>query len=279
MARPRKQGLDYFPFDVDFFQDEKIVAIGGQFGLKGELAAIKLLYAVYRNGYFAVWSEMLQAKLLRELPGVSPGLLGQIVSCLVKWGFFNEALFNSANVLTSAGIQRRYFEVARKRTIERDLPYIIPDSENVLTNISSAETTPKTGFLPRKRGKEKKIEENTTVVVQKKNVFAEDSFESVDDEIKQLRTETAWIENSCMLHHIEVGTIGDWLARFALQCKADGKLRHDSLADAKRHFNNWLRIQQQQNRHEENSGNRKDGRRAHLLRTEEAETKQYGSSF
>ena len=140
MARPRKQGLDYFPFDVDFFQDEKIVAIGGQFGLKGELAAIKLLCAVYRNGYFAVWSEMLQAKLLRELPGVSPGLLGQIVSCLVKWGFFNEALFNSANVLTSAGIQRRYFEVARKRTIERDLPYIIPDSENVLTNISSAET-------------------------------------------------------------------------------------------------------------------------------------------
>ena len=34
MARPRKTGLDYFPFDVDFFEDEKIVAIAGEFGLK-----------------------------------------------------------------------------------------------------------------------------------------------------------------------------------------------------------------------------------------------------
>lgn len=277
MARPRKQGLDYFPFDVDFFQDEKIVAIGGQFGLKGELAAIKLLCAVYRNGYFAVWSEMLQAKLLRELPGVSPGLLTQIITCLVRWGFFNEALFNSAKVLTSAGIQRRYFEVARKRNMERDLPYIL-ENDKVLTNISSAETTPKTGFLPRKLGKVKKIEENTTDVVQKKIVSAEETISSVDDEIKILRSERAWVETTCMLHHIDAQCIDDWLEQFSMQCKADGKLRHDNITDAKRHFNNWLRIKLQ-TKNEDNERRGKDGRRAHLLRTEEAETKQYGSSF
>lgn len=27
MARPRKQGLDYFPLDVDYFSDEKIIPI------------------------------------------------------------------------------------------------------------------------------------------------------------------------------------------------------------------------------------------------------------
>ena len=41
MARPNKMGLDYFPFDVDFFNDEKIVAISGEFGIKGEIVVIK----------------------------------------------------------------------------------------------------------------------------------------------------------------------------------------------------------------------------------------------
>ena len=34
MARPNKEGLDYFPFDVDFFSDEKIGSISGEFGIK-----------------------------------------------------------------------------------------------------------------------------------------------------------------------------------------------------------------------------------------------------
>ncbi|MCZ3393276.1 DUF4373 domain-containing protein, partial [Enterococcus faecium] len=41
MARPIKQGLDYFPLDVDFFEDEVIDGISGEFGIKGELITIK----------------------------------------------------------------------------------------------------------------------------------------------------------------------------------------------------------------------------------------------
>ena len=37
MARPNKIGLDYFPLDVDIFEDEKISAISGEFGIKGEI--------------------------------------------------------------------------------------------------------------------------------------------------------------------------------------------------------------------------------------------------
>ncbi len=55
MARPTKDGLDYFPLDVDVFEDEKIEAIAGEFGIKGELAVIKLLCAVYKKGYFIRW--------------------------------------------------------------------------------------------------------------------------------------------------------------------------------------------------------------------------------
>ena len=40
-GRPKKKGLDYFPFAVDFFDDEKIGAISGEFGIKGEITTVK----------------------------------------------------------------------------------------------------------------------------------------------------------------------------------------------------------------------------------------------
>ena len=110
MARQLKEGLKYFSFDVDFFDDEKIGAISGEFGIKGEITAIKLLCAVYRNGYFAVWNEPLKMKLLKSLPGINSELLDQIVNRLVRWWFFDSSCFSSVKILTSEGIQKRYFE-------------------------------------------------------------------------------------------------------------------------------------------------------------------------
>lgn len=125
MARPLKRGLDYFPFDIDFFEDEKIGAISGEFGIKGEIATIKLLCAVYRNGYFLQWNEMLKMKLLKNLPGVSAELIDQIVSRLVKWGFYDQSLFDSDKILTSVGIQTRYFEAIKRRKTNEKFPYLL----------------------------------------------------------------------------------------------------------------------------------------------------------
>jgi hypothetical protein len=136
MARPNKQGIDYFPFDVDFFNDEKIGAISGEFGIKGELACIKLLCAIYRQGYFVLWSEMLKMKLIKELSGVSADLLDQIVSRLVRWGFFDKYLFEKSGILTSSGIQRRYFEITKRRIIgSDDLPYLLVNANRNPVNV------------------------------------------------------------------------------------------------------------------------------------------------
>lgn len=162
MARPRKQGLDYFPFDVDFFSDEKVVCIAGEYGLKGEITAIKLLCAIYRNGYFALWNETMKYKLLRELPGVSAELLDNIVSRLVRWGFFDKGLFDSTGVLTSRGIQRRYFEASKRRVPNGSLPYILGfcDKKPTETWVSATETGVSSAETPQskeKESKEKKI--------------------------------------------------------------------------------------------------------------------------
>lgn len=136
MARPLKAGLDYFPFDVDFFQDEKIIAVAGEFKLKGEITVIKLLCAVYRNGYYLEWNEVMVYKMLHELPGVSAELLQQIVSRLVKWGFFDKELFDADRVLTSRAIQRRYFDaVSRRKTKRENLPYLLVNVDTNIVNV------------------------------------------------------------------------------------------------------------------------------------------------
>lgn len=114
MARPNKQGLDYFPLDVGIFENEKILAISGEFSVKGEIITLRLLCEIYQNGYFVEFSELLKNKLAR-LGGLSGGLVEEVVKKLVKYGFFDESLFSEYNVLTSKNIQKTYLEAVKRR--------------------------------------------------------------------------------------------------------------------------------------------------------------------
>lgn len=128
MARPKKLALDSFPFSVDFFHDEKVVGIDGEFGSKGVLAMVLLMCAIYRsNGYFMHWNAQVCAGLADEAPSISPELLNAVVLRLVKLGFFDRGLFGTAKVLTSKAIQRRYFAAVRRRSSWHLAPYVFPD--------------------------------------------------------------------------------------------------------------------------------------------------------
>lgn len=265
MARPQKKGLDYFPFDVDFFFDEKIVAIAGEFGIKGEIVAVKLLCAVYRNGYFIEWSEMLQMMLLRNLPGISAELLNQIVKRLVLWGFFDKTLFDSANILTSRGIQNRFFKGTQRRIPSQDTPYLLIDFPekrvSVYNNgVSAYRNSTEEEFLYTKttqsKVKENKKKTTTNVVVKEKATPPEVSNKiqevSIKEEIDFLKAETIWLNNLTILHNADVSTLMAKLDDFYIHCMAEGKESHDSIKDAKSHFNSWLRIQKQQESNNKN---------------------------
>ena len=186
MARPRKTGLDYFPFDVDFFNDEKIEAISGEFGIKGEIVAIKLLAAIYRNGYFIEWSEMLQMKMLKTLPSISKELLTEIVQRLVRWNFFDEGLFNSDNILTSRGIQRRYFEAMKRNSLSDSLPFLIVSATE--THINVTETHINAAKTPQSKGKESKV--NISFLEKKKQKSASVDFSEEEKNNQPLTAET-----------------------------------------------------------------------------------------
>ena len=137
MARPVKEGLDYFPLYVDIFEDEKIEAISGEFGIKGEIIVVKLLCAIYKKGYFILWSDLVIAQMLKRLPGISKDLLNNVVERLVLWEFFDKDLFHSAGILTSEKIQENFFEATKRRKSPKPTVYVL---DKFLENDNSIES-------------------------------------------------------------------------------------------------------------------------------------------
>lgn len=137
MARPVKEGLDYFPLYVDIFEDEKIEAISGEFGIKGEIIVVKLLCAIYKKGYFILWSDLIIAQMLKRLPGISKDLLNNVVERLVLWEFFDKDLFHSVGILTSEQIQENFFEATKRRKSPKPTLYVL---DKFLENDNSIES-------------------------------------------------------------------------------------------------------------------------------------------
>lgn len=138
MARKTKIGLSYFPLDVNFFTDDKILFVSARFGIKGELIAIKLLCKIYSDkGYYKKWSED-EALLFAKHVGFEYMLVNDVVNELIKRDFFNKIIFDSFGVLTSKGIQERYFEVAsrRKENVEIKEYLINVDINSLNVNIN-----------------------------------------------------------------------------------------------------------------------------------------------
>jgi DnaD/phage-associated family protein len=137
MARPVKEGLDYFPLDVDIDQDDKIALIEAQHGVTGFAVVIKLLMKIYKNSYFYEWTEKEQL-LFSKRVNVDINQVNAIINDCVKWGVFDKELFETYEILTSKGIQRRYLEaVGRRNKVIIKKKYLLLDSEivNVYKNL------------------------------------------------------------------------------------------------------------------------------------------------
>lgn len=122
MARPVKEGLSYFPFDVDFFSDRKIKILKSRYGADGITLYMYLLCEVYKsNGYYLETDDDFLYIISDDL-NMSYEKIRQIMNFLLERSLFDDTLFKSDKVLTSIGIQRRFQEAiksrASKRTVE-----------------------------------------------------------------------------------------------------------------------------------------------------------------
>lgn len=109
MARPIKKGLNYFPLDVDFFEDEKIKFLAVECEAAGICALIKIFCSIYRNGYYIDWSEDHATMFSWDMRGmVAKDKVSDIVTTCLKRGIFSKEMYEKHHILTSRGIQDRY---------------------------------------------------------------------------------------------------------------------------------------------------------------------------
>lgn len=168
MARPKKQGIDYFPFDVNFFSDVKIRKIARACGSQSTSILICLLCNIYKdNGYYILWDEDLPF-VIADTVGVSEGAVKEVILKAVQVGFFDKDIYEKYKVLTSHGIQSRFKSAVYKREeIEYIVEYLVSDVKNSISDGKNQVSD--TGSTQSKvKVKRKKNKENSTTVEQKK---------------------------------------------------------------------------------------------------------------
>lgn len=183
MARPVKMGIDYFPMDVDLDSDDKLSMIIGEFGIKGELIYTKLLGWIYKhNGYYSKWDEMEQLKFAKRVAYIgnpSVSLISEIVARCIKWGLFEQSVFESLQVLTSKRIQSTWLDATRKRKdriIDEEIWIIgVNDALEAEKNPKKAEEIHK---VKESKVKESKVKEviNAPAVPKKEKASSRRSF-------------------------------------------------------------------------------------------------------
>lgn len=168
MARPKKQGIDYFPLDVNFFSDVKIRKITRACGSQSTSILICLLCNIYKdNGYYILWDEDLPF-VIADSVGVSEGAVKEVILKAIQVDFFDKDIYEKYKVLTSHGIQSRFKSAVYKREeIEYVVEYLVSDIQNSISDgkncVSDTESTQSKVKVNRKKNKE-----NSTKVEKKK---------------------------------------------------------------------------------------------------------------
>lgn len=110
MGRNKKIGLDYFPFDIDFFQDLRIRKLIKYQGGKAVTVYALLLCNIYKQGYYMRWDEELPF-FVSEQTGFEEAYIREVIKCCLVIGLFSKELYDSEKILTSKGIQERYQKI------------------------------------------------------------------------------------------------------------------------------------------------------------------------
>lgn len=110
MGRNRKLGLDYFPMDVDFFQDIRIRKLIKYQGGKAVTVYALLLCIIYKQGYYVRWDDELPF-IISEQTGFEEAYIQEVFKCCLIVGLFSKELYDSDKVITSKGIQKRWIKL------------------------------------------------------------------------------------------------------------------------------------------------------------------------
>ncbi|OMF01206.1 hypothetical protein BK124_00570 [Paenibacillus amylolyticus] len=116
MARPKKEGMDYFPHDTDAVGDDKVEAMMALYGNDGYAFYFILLERIYRsaNGELDVSNFTIRTNLIKKL-GISQEQFHPMLEAAFEIGMFDRKIYETRQCITSNGVKKRHSEVEKMR--------------------------------------------------------------------------------------------------------------------------------------------------------------------
>ena len=279
MARTLKKGLDFFHFDTSFFDDIKIRKLIRYHGAQAVVVYQLVLIRIYHEGYYLQWDDDLPF-IVAEVSHLQDDYVKTVIFYCIEIGLFDKTLFDSNHVLTSKGIQNRFFDfcVVAKRKIATENPYLLVDlsskaiktssksisseekginSEEITINPeeienSSEETGFNSKFSTQSKVKESKdnnslrssLSPSTTPSPARECEGEQEEMEDIPmlakEGVELLKKDRDWLLQMQRKFGVKASMLVRWLDSFSVDCDCRGKQEHDSLADVKQHFNDWM---------------------------------------
>ena len=141
MARISKPGLDYFPLDVNFFQDRKVRRISNRHHAAGIAALTSLLCLIYKEkGFYIAWNQDTLFDISQEVCCEEEEMQAIIDDCL-SVGLFDTYIYKEYGILTSQAIQEQYHKIITDSRRKYKLPleqfWLIKEGEDGTENNSA----------------------------------------------------------------------------------------------------------------------------------------------
>ena len=255
MARPLKQGLDYFPLDTDFLSDRKVRKIMNACGPNSATILICLLCNIYKDkGYYILWDEEMPFDIA-DMVGVSEGAVSEVVKKALQVEFFDIALYNKFHILSSRGIQNRFKSCTSKRKDIEIIPdFWVIDGNNSINDVNN----------PINVKKRKYSHTNTRACVGE--LFPEDTFfgKPLEDCYQELKSNQSWAETVSMnirssgYKDFTLDAFYRYLEIFFMEQQNKGETSK-SPKDAMAHFASWLKIELKNEKNERRTDKNKIG--------------------
>lgn len=193
MSRTQEQGIDYFPFAVDFFSDNTIRILKARYGTDGIAICVFLFCMIYREGFYIKADNDLPYIISAEL-NISVGTVQQVMTFLTERSLLTSILLDPDTILTSDGIQSRWQRAiasrAAKTPIEVDSRiWLLAEKDTrpfvKVVQISDSSTkkdlssTKKAEKSEKNEAKKSKVKTTTTLYIN--NERKSDKKENVED--------------------------------------------------------------------------------------------------
>ena len=191
MARKKQEGNRFFRMDADFFSDRKIKILKARYGADGIVLYLYLLCEIYKTGYYLQVDDDFEYIISDDL-NMDGNKVKQVLNFLLERSLFDDTLFQSDKVLTSAGIQRRYQAMVKARATKTPITaerfWLLSEEETetfIKVNPSLNSSEKKSGFSEKKednseknntKGKEKKKEYIDIDTAPPDSYFSDDSL-------------------------------------------------------------------------------------------------------